>query len=307
MFVQSCFTISQIAIDNARAVTHNMGMNILSTEKRVSVVSALVEGCSIRSTVRMTGVAKDTVLKLLGMVGEACLEYQDAVLRNLPCNRLECDEIWCFCYAKEKNLPEKMRGMPGVGSMWTWTAMDAETKLMVSWKLGARDAANAHAFISDVADRLANRVQLTTDGNRVYLGAVETYLGGAVDYAQLIKLYGTEGEPDTRYSPGKCLGAEKRRIDGDPDPDYVSTSYAERQNLNIRMKNRRFTRLTNAFSKKAENLAYSIALDFMHHNFVRRHMTLKTTPARAIGIAKRTWTIRDIVELLPAACHSEKF
>ena len=184
-----------------------MCMNILSTEKRVAVVSALVEGCSIRSTVRMTGVAKDTVLKLLGMVGEACLEYQDAVLRKLPCNRIECDEIWCFCYAKDKNLPEEMRGMPGVGSMWTWTAMDAETKLMVSWKLGPRDAANAHAFISDVADRLANRVQLTTDGNRVYLDAVETYLGGAVDYAQLIKLYGTEGEPDTRYSPGNASEA----------------------------------------------------------------------------------------------------
>jgi IS1 family transposase len=282
-------------------------MNILSTEKRVSVISALVEGCSIRSTVRMTGVAKDTVLKLLGMVGEACLEYQDTVLRNLPCKRLECDEIWCFCYAKDKNVPANRRGEPGVGSMWTWTAIDAESKLMVSWRLGARDAANAHAFIRDVADRLANRIQLTTDGNRVYIDAVEHYMGGEVDYAMLVKQYGQDESPERAYSPAKCLGADKRQIDGNPDMSLVSTSYAERQNLNIRMKNRGFTRLTNAFSKKAQNLAYSIALDFMHHNFCRKHMTLKTTPARALGIEKRTWTIRDIVELLPAACHSKQF
>jgi IS1 family transposase len=280
-------------------------MNILSTEKRVSVISALVEGCSIRSTVRMTGVAKDTVLKLLGRVGEACLEYQDAVLRNLPCKRIECDEIWAFCYAKDKNVPDSMRGMPGVGSMWTWTAIDAESKLIVSWRLGARDAANAHAFCSDLAERLESRVQLTTDGNRLYINAVDDAFQGNVDFAQLVKIYGDAEE--RQYSPGKCLGADKRQVEGNPEWEHVSTSYAERQNLNIRMKNRRFTRLTNAFSKKAENLAYSIALDFMHHNFVRKHLTLKTTPARAIGIANRTWTIRDIVELLPAACHSEKF
>lgn len=282
-------------------------MNILTTEKRVAVISALVEGCSVRSTVRMTGVAKDTVLKLLALVGQACLEYQDSVLQNLPCKRIECDEIWCFCYAKDKNLPDSKRGMPGVGSMWTWTAIDAESKLMVSWQLGARDAANAHAFIRDVSERLANRVQLTTDGNRLYLDAVESYMGGRVDYAQLIKQYGTEGEPETRYSPGKCLGAKKSKVDGNPDQALVSTAYAERQNLNIRMKNRRFTRLTNAFSKKSENLAHSIALDFMHHNFCRIHQTLKTTPARYIGLENRTWTIRDIVELLPAACHKERF
>jgi len=281
-------------------------MNILSTEKRVSVISALVEGCSIRSTVRMTGVAKDTVLKLLGMVGEACLEYQDSVLRNLPCNRIECDEIWAYCYAKDKNLPDSMKGQPGVGSVWTWTALCAESKLIVSWRLGARDAANAHAFTSDLAGRLANRVQLTTDGNRLYLNAIDHAFKGNIDYAQLVKIYGNEPE-ERQYSPGKCLGADKKQVEGNPDWEFVSTSYAERQNLNIRMKNRRFTRLTNAFSKKAENLAYSIALDFMHHNFCRKHMTLKTTPARAIGIANRTWTIRDIVELLPAACHSERF
>ncbi len=282
-------------------------MNILTTEKRVAVVSCLVEGCSVRSTVRLTSVAKDTVLKLLKQVGEVCIDYQDTVLRNLSCKRLELDEIWCFCYAKDKNLPDSMKGMPGVGSMWTWTSLCAETKLVPSWRLGARDAANAHAFISDLADRLSGRVQLTTDGNRVYVDAVETYMGGEVDFAQLIKQYGQNEAPERAYSPAKCLGTKKKQIDGNPDMDLVSTSYAERQNLNIRMKNRRFTRLTNAFSKKAENLAYSIALDFMHHNFVRKHMTLRTTPARAAGIENRTWTIRDIVELLPAACHKQEF
>ena len=282
-------------------------MNVLTTEKRVAVISALTEGCSVRSTVRLTGVAKDTVLKLIRMVGQACLEYQDSVLRDLPCQRIECDEIWCFCYAKDKNLPASMRGMPGVGSMWTWTAMCAESKLIVSWRLGAWDAANAHAFVSDLAERLANRVQLTTDANRLYINAVEDNLGGSVDYAQLVKKYGQTDEVERTYSPAKCLGTRKRQIDGMPDMDLVSTSYAERQNLNIRMKNRRFTRLTNAFSKKADNLAYSIAIDFMHHNFCRRHMTLKTTPARALGIEYRTWTVRDIVELLPAACQKEEF
>jgi IS1 family transposase len=282
-------------------------MNILTTEKRVAVISCLVEGCSIRSTVRLTGVAKDTVLKLLKQVGQVCIDYQDAVLRNLPCNRLELDEIWCFCYAHDKNVPEAMRGQPGVGSMWTWTAIDAETKLVPSWRLGARDAANAFAFVGDLSERLANRVQMTSDGNRVYLNAVEHYLGGEVDYAMLVKQYGPNETPERSYSPGKCLGAKKKQIDGNPDMSLVSTSYAERQNLNIRMKNRRFTRLTNAYSKKAENLAYSIALDFMHHSFVRKHMTTKTTPARAIGIEYRTWMIRDIVELLPAACHKEQF
>jgi IS1 family transposase len=195
----------------------------------------------------------------------------------------------------------------GVGSVWTWTALCADTKLIVSWRLGARDAANAHAFTNDIADRLANRVQLTTDGNRLYIAAVDNAFQGNVDYAQLVKQYGQDEAPERSYSPAKCLGAKKEQVDGNPDMSLVSTSYAERQNLNIRMKNRRFTRLTNGFSKKVENLAYSIALDFMHRNFCRRHQTLKTTPARAAGIEYRTWTIRDIVELLPAACHKSKF
>jgi IS1 family transposase len=282
-------------------------MNILTTEKRVAVISSLIEGCSVRSTVRLTGVAKDTVLKLLAMVGKACLEYQDAVLRNLPCKRIECDEIWAFCYCKDKNVPYSMLGQPGVGSMWTWTAIDAETKLVPSWRLGDRNAITAQAFIADLQSRLSNRVQLTTDGNRLYLDAVADNFA-EIDYAMLQKIYGSTGKgPESRYSPGECNGTKKQTIAGNPSPEFISTSYAERQNLNIRMKNRRFTRLTNAFSKKAENLGHSIALDFMHHNFVRVHQTLKTTPARAIGLEKRTWKIRDIVELLPAACHLEKF
>lgn len=248
----------------------------------------------------MTGVAKGTILRLLAEAGEACLAYQDKMLRNLPSKRIQCDEIWSFCYCKDKNVPEDRRGEPGVGSMWTWTALDSENKLIVSWRLGARDAANAHAFISDVSERLANRVQLTTDGNRVYLDAVENYMGGKVDYGMLVKHYGKTGDsPESRYLPGKCLGADKKQIDGNPDLAHVSTSYVERQNLNMRMKNRRFTLLTNAFSKKAINLAYSIVLDLFHHNFIRIHQTLKMTPAMKAGISKYPMKIEDIVEMLP--------
>jgi IS1 family transposase len=275
-------------------------MNTISNEQKTAVLKCLVEGCSIRSTVRLTGVSKDTILRLLADAGEVALEYQDRMLRNLTCQRLQCDEIWCFCYAKQKNVPDEMKGLPGVGDMWTWTAMDAQTKLMVSWQLGARDAANAHVFMSDVAERLANRVQLTTDGNRTYLDAVENNFGSNIDFAQLIKLYGkSDNNPDTKYSPAKCLGAKKKAVMGNPDQDHVSTSYAERQNLNIRMKNRRFTRLTNAFSKKAINLAYSIAIDFFHHNFCRIHQTLRMTPAMKAGISQYPMTIEDLVEMLP--------
>jgi IS1 family transposase len=214
------------------------------------------------------------------------------------CKRIECDEILNFCYAKDKNLPDSMKHVQGVGSMWTWTAIDAESKLIVSWRLGNRDAANAWAFIGDVADRIRHRVQLTTDGNRLYVEPIENYMGGMVDYAMLIKKYGSE-ENDTKYSPAKCLGTRKEQIDGNPDMELVSTSYAERQNLNIRMQNRRFTGLTNAFSKKAEMLAYSIAITFCYHNFVRVHQTLNTTPAVKAGIAERKWTIEDMVNLIP--------
>jgi IS1 family transposase len=273
-------------------------MNILSFERRCAVIRCLIEGCSIRSTVRMTGVAKNTIQKLTKEVGQACLDFQNQALVNLPCKRIQADEVWCFCYSKDRNVPDSMRGQPGIGSIWTWTAMCADTKLMVSWQLGARDAANAQAFISDLASRLANRVQLTTDGNRMYLEAVENNFGCNIDYSMLIKQYG-EGNDEHRYSPGLCLGTKERRIVGNPEAEHVSTSFAERQNLNIRMQNRRYTRLTNAFSKKAEMLAYSVAITFMYHNFVRVHQTLKTTPAVAAGVANRRWTVEEMVDLVP--------
>lgn len=283
-------------------------MKQLSKEKRVAVVRCLVEGCSIRSTVRITGVAKNTIQKLTCDLGEACLEYQNRVLRNLQCTRIECDEIWNFCYAKDRNLPDSMRGQPGVGSMWTWTALCADSKLIVSWRLGARDSENAHIFVGDVSERLANRVQLTTDGFRLYIEAVESHFGGAIDYAMLVKQYGNSSDsaPETRYSPGKCLGTEKRRISGDPEIANVSTSYAERQNLNIRMQNRRFTRLTNAFSKKAEMLAYSLAITFFYHNFVRVHQTLRMTPAMKAGVDRNKWGIDDMIDLVPPLVYNTR-
>jgi IS1 family transposase len=284
-----------IAIDNALPLKHNEGMNKMSHEKRCAVIRCLVEGNSIRATVRITGASKNAIQRLTKEVGEACLKFQDKMLRNLNCRLIECDEVWNFCYAKDKNVPDEMRGMPGVGSMWTWTALCAESKLIVSWRLGARDAANAHAFCSDLAERLANRVQVTTDGNRLYINAMDDAFQGNVDYAQLVKIYGDSEE--RQYSPGKCLGADKKQIDGNPEWAYVSTSYAERQNLNIRMQNRRYTRLTNAFSKKVEMLAYSIAITFAYHNFVRVHQTLKTTPAVAAGIVPRKFSISDLVQL----------
>jgi IS1 family transposase len=245
----------------------------------------------------MTGVSKNAIQRLTREVGKACLKFQDRMLRNLKCQRVQCDEIWNFCYAKDKNLPAEMRGMPGVGSMWTWTAICADSKLMISWQLGARDAANAHAFMSDVASRLSNRVQMTTDGNIVYLDAINSYFR-EIDYSMLIKVYGKPDEnQETRYSPAKCLGTKKRPQRGNPDPDHCSTSFAERQNLNIRMTNRRYTRLTNAFSKKAEMLAYSIAINFAYYNFVRVHQTLGTTPAAAAGLVKRRWKIEDLEQL----------
>lgn len=274
-------------------------MKQLTKEQRVAVIRCLVEGCSIRSTTRITKVSKNTIQKLTRELGEKVLEFQDGMFRNLNCERVQCDEIWNFCYAKEKNVPDKMKGLPGVGSMWTWTAMDAQTKLIFSWKLGARDAVTGGEFMRDVASRLAHRVQLTTDGLKVYLTAVEDAFGGDIDYAQLVKLYGEETSPETQYSPGKCIGADRRPIVGEPDPSQISTSYAERQNLNIRMQNRRYTRLTNAFSKKAEMLAYSIAIMFVYHNFVRIHKTLRSTPAMKAGVTDHLWTLEEIVDLLP--------
>jgi IS1 family transposase len=246
----------------------------------------------------MTGAAKNTVIKLLVDLGGVCSAFQDEVLRDLPCRRIQCDEIWSFCYAKQKNVPEDYRGQPGYGDVWTWTAICADTKLVPSWLVGERTTRDAIAFMEDVASRLAHRVQLTTDGHRPYLEAVEDAFGGEIDYAMLIKLYGQDPENERRYSPAHCIGTETRTVVGLPDPEHISTSYVERQNLTMRMGMRRFTRLTNAFSKKLQNLEAAVALHFMHYNFVRVHQTLKTTPAVAAGVADHEWRMAEIVALL---------
>ena len=275
-------------------------MNKLSTEKRKAIVAALVEGNSIRATCRMTGAAKNTVIKLLCDLGWACSDYMDRDMRNLPCRRLQCDEIWAVVGAKAKNVrPE--RAFEGIGDIWTWVAIDAETKLVPSWMLGGRDAGTAEVFMHDLASRLTSRVQLTTDGHAAYLNAVNSAFGQEIDYAMLIKLYGQDGnpnKPETKYSPGKCNGSRRRKIAGNPAIEHVSTSYAERQNLTMRMSMRRFTRLTNAFSKKAENLAHSVALHYMHYNYCRVHQTLGTTPAIEAGLSNKVWQIEDILRLL---------
>lgn len=274
-------------------------MNKLSTAERARVVAALVEGNSIRATCRMTGVAKGTVLKLLVDLGKACAAYQDRTLRNLSCKRIQCDEIWSFCYAKEKNLPDELKGTLGFGDVWTWTALDADTKLMVSYLVGGRSGDYAKKFIDDLASRLANRVQLTTDGYRVYLEAVEGAFGADIDYAMLDKIYsGPPREGQARYSPADCCGTRKTKVKGNPDMAKVSTSYVERQNLTMRMSMRRMTRLTNAFSKKMENQAHAVALHFMHYNFARVHQTLRVTPAMQAGIADHVWTISEMVDLM---------
>jgi len=280
--------------------------NRLSTDQRARIVGCLVEGNSIRATVRMTGAAKNTITKLLVDLGEACTDYQDAAMQDLPCQRIQCDEIWSYSYAKQKNVPEQHQGTFGYGDVWTWTALCADTKLVPSWLVGERTSYDAWVFMRDLSSRLAHRVQLTTDGNRAYLQAVESNFRGDIDYAVLHKIY---GEPagagnERRYSPAECTGTEKRRVTGDPDPAHVSTSYVERQNLTMRMGMRRFTRLTNAFSKKVENLAHAVSLHYMHYNFARPHQTLTqqagtpTTPAMAAGIADHVWTLTEIAGLL---------
>jgi IS1 family transposase len=273
-------------------------MNQLSTAKRVQVIAALVEGNSIRSTERMTGVAKNTILHLLAELGTACAHFQDICLTDLPCRHIQCDEIWSFCYAKEKNLPESLRGQFGYGSVWTWTAICADCKLVPCWLVGLRDAEYGSVFMQDLARRLKHRVQLTTDGHRAYLEAVESAFGADIDYAMLVKLYGQPQDAETRYSPAECIGTQTHRIQGHPDPVHVSTSFAERQNLSMRMAMRRMTRLTNGFSKKVENLGHATSLYFMYYNFARIHSTLRVTPAMEAKLTSHVWTIEEILSLL---------
>ncbi len=277
-------------------------MNRLSTAERARIIGALVEGNSIRSTVRMTGAAKNTVTKLLVDLGGACSVYQDGVMRNLPCRRLQCDEVWSFVYSKQKNVPDEHQGQFGYGDVWTWTAIDADTKLVPCWHIGRRDARAAAAFIGDLAGRLAHRVQLTTDGHKPYLEAVEGAFGADIDYAMLIKIYGAAPEDERRYSPPTCIDTEVRIIQGNPDDAHISTSYVERQNLTMCMGMRRFTRLTNAFSKKVENHAAAVAIHFMYTNFARPMKVLADpyprTSAMAAGIADHVWTCEEIAALL---------
>lgn len=258
----------------------------------------LVEGMSLRAITRLTGQSINTVTKLLVDVGMACAEYQDRTNRGLKCKRIQCDEIWAFCYAKEKNIPAEKKGQFGYGDVWTWTAIDADTKLVPSFMVGNRDARSARMFIDDLASRLASRVQLTSDGLKVYLEAVEGAFGSEIDYAQLIKTY-ESNQTETRYSPAVCTSCEPKPVMGHPDPKHISTSFVERQNLTMRMGMRRFTRLTNAFSKKVENHAYQVALHFMHYNFARIHKTLRVTPAMEAGIADHVWSLEEIAALIP--------
>ena len=273
-------------------------MNKLSSQERAHILQLLCEGMAIRVIVRVTGVSKNTISKLLVDAGAACQAHHDDHVRNLNSKRIQCDEIWSFCYAKAKNVASAKAAPANAGDVWTWTAIDADSKLIVSYLVGGRDGGYATEFMEDVAQRLAHRVQLTTDGHRAYLDAVEDAFGCEIDYAQLVKIYGVPPEGERRCSPAECIGARPSLVMGNPDPDHISTSYVERQNLTMRMHMRRFTRLTNAFSKKVENHVHAVALHFMHYNFVRIHKTLRVTPAMAAGVTEHLWEMSDIVALI---------
>ena len=260
----------------------------------------------MRSISRVVDVSINTVAKLLAEAGEACIAHHDETVRNVAAKRVQCDEIWSFCYAKARNVATAKDAPEEAGDLWTWTALDADSKLIVSYLVGGRDAEYAEAFMSDVAERLANRVQLTTDGHKAYLDAVEGAFGIDVDYAQIVKMYGEAPTPPGRYSPGVCTGIQKRTVQGRPDGNHVSTSYVERQNLTMRMQMRRFTRLTNAFSKKGLPHQHAIALYFTFYNFVRIHRTLKVTPAMAAGVSKTLWSMEDVVALIDARAEPVK-
>jgi len=277
-------------------------MNRLDSTRRAQVVAALVEGNSIRSTVRMTGVAKNTVAKLLLDLGTVCSVHMDRSMRDLPCERIECDEIWAFVYAKQRNVPPEKQGE--AGDVWTWVALDPDTKLVPTFHIGPREISAATAFMHDLAGRLRNRVQLTTDGLTAYRTAVPAAFGSNVNYAQLVKSYGTDADPrkpERRYSPSVCIGSDAVPVNGDPDPAHISTSHIERLNLTMRMSMRRYTRLTNAFSKKVENLAAAVSLHFFHYNFCRVHQTLKTTPPVAAGVTDHVWSLEEMIDLLEEA------
>lgn len=282
-------------------------MNKLTPAKRAHILTLLCEGSSMRSISRIADVSINTVTKLLEDTGDACAKHHDETVRNVRSKRVQCDEIWSFNYAKAKNVATAKAAPDDAGDLWTWTALDADSKLIVSYLIGGRDAGYANDFMQDVADRLAGRVQLTTDGHRAYLDAVEGAFGSAVDYAQLVKIYGASPESmKGRYSPADCTGIRKERITGSPDKAHVSTSYVERQNLTMRMHMRRFTRLTNGFSKKAENHDHMVALYTTWYNFVRQHKTLRCSPAMAAGLSTTLWSMEDVVALIDAQAEPAK-
>lgn len=279
-------------------IVHFESVNKLNSEERVRIVAALVEGNSMRAVSRMTGISRNTINKLLVDLGLACSQYQDKAFRDLRCKRIQCDEIWSFVGCKEKNVTEESKAQ-GWGDVWTWVALDSETKLVPTWFVGERHAGAAYHFMHDLAERLTHRVQLTTDGHGAYLSAVEDAFGANIDYAQLVKIYGAAPEgPQVRYSPAICMGARKGVVSGNPDFKHVSTSHVERQNLTMRMSMRRFTRLTNGFSKKVENHEHMLALHYMYYNFARIHQSLRVTPAMEAGVSEHVWSIEEIVGLL---------
>ncbi|MGO8868645.1 MAG: IS1 family transposase [Alphaproteobacteria bacterium] len=281
-------------------------MNRLDSETRTQVISCLIEGCSIRATVRMTGVAKKTVMRALVEVGEVCADYQDQVFRNLRCRRLQLDELWAWIYCKDKNRTAEIAAKhPDAGDVWLWVAIDADSKLVPSWTLGDRSSKTAARFVADLAGRLRNRVQLTSDGHRPYLEAIEGAFGNDVDYAQLVKIYGEAPEGERRYSPVECLAAVPHKVTGNPDPKHISTSFAERQNWTVRTNMRRYTRLSNGFSRKLQNHAAAVALNYFAYNFIKIHRTLRMTPAMAAGVTKRLWEVSDLVALWEAYENGE--
>lgn len=276
-------------------------MRCLSRDQRTRVLAALVEGCSVRATVRMTGVSKKSIMRLLLEIGRECVAHEDVALRSLKCEHVEVDELWGFCGAKDANIADERQDEPGIGSVWTWYALDADTKLIVTWIMGDRDQTHADALMDDLAMRLRNRPQISTDGLGVYASAIVSAFGWDVDYARIVKDYGRDVRDEARYSPPKCVGCKKTVVCGDPDPAHVSTSFIERANLTVRMSQRRWTRLTNAHSKSICHMEAAFALHAFHYNFCRKHATLKgRTPAMAAGVADHVWTLDELVGLLEA-------